>query len=478
MNDYSNHVLLVDDEPHILLSFSVMLKSSGVSDVKTIADSREVIPFLEQHPVALVVLDLAMPFVPGQDLLVEMQQDFPQIPVIVITASNEIDTAVECMKHGALDYLVKPVEKNRFLSSVRSALELRRLQQEVSLLKKYVLSDRLESPGAFSHIVTKSKKMIALFKYIEAISCSSQPVIITGETGAGKELIARSIHLCDSRGGEFVAVNVAGLNDNTFSDTLFGHKKGAYTDAGSARQGLIARAAGGTLFLDEIGDLSPQSQVGLLRLIQEKEYYPLGSDVPGKTNARIITATNRHLEELMETGIFRQDLYYRLRSHHIHVPPLRERPEDIPALLFHFLENAAAALDKETPPVPPQLIELLSGFDFPGNVRQLESLVYDAVSRHQSGELSPEPFKEVLPGQPAPALQRTVNDDAPLPRKENRALEDIFGLFPTLKQMEAILTEEALKRTNGNQGSAASMLGISRQALNKRLGRRKENSKQ
>ncbi|UCH96208.1 MAG: sigma-54-dependent Fis family transcriptional regulator [Candidatus Aminicenantes bacterium] len=464
-----NHVLLVDDEPRTLLSFSTLLKSSGLRHVTTIEDSRNVMPFLEKQPVALVVLDLSMPFVPGQDLLAEIRQRFPGIPVIVMTATNEIHTAVECMKNGAMDYLVKPVESNRFLSSVNRALEIHRLEQEVSHLKKYVLSDKLENPSAFAHIITTSKKMLAIFKYIEAISQSPQPVLITGETGVGKELVARALYLSGKSREEFVAVNVAGLDDTMFSDTLFGHKKGAFTGADARRDGLIARAARGTIFLDEIGDLNPQSQVKLLRLIQEHEYYPLGSDIPQKTDAHIIVATNRDPGQLMEAGKFRNDLYFRLSAHHIHVPPLRERREDIPLLLDYFLHKAAQSLKKKKPVPPPQLTVLLAHYDFPGNVRELESMVFDAVSRHTSGVLSMESFKRVIKAEiPTPGGEPAV------PLEEVQPLEKIFGKFPTLKQVEDYMLDEALRRAEGNQGIAASFLGITRQALNKRLTRRKK----
>jgi two-component system response regulator HydG len=466
-----SHIVLVDDEPRTLLSFSTLLKSSGLRDITTIDDCRSVMPFLEQHSVALVVLDLSMPFIPGQDLLVEIQQRFPGMPVIIVTATNEINTAVECMQNGAMDYLVKPIENNRFLSSVNRVLEIYRLKQEVSYLKKYVLSDKLENPAAFEHIISTSKKMLAIFKYVEAISQSSQPVLITGETGVGKELAAKALHLCGKSREKFIAVNVAGLDDTMFSDTLFGHKKGAFTGADVKRDGLIARAAGGTIFLDEIGDLNPQSQVKLLRLIQEHEYYPLGSDIPYKTDAHIIVATNQNLDELMEKNKFRRDLYFRLSAHHIHIPPLRERQEDIPWLLDHFIKKAANSLNKKVPNPPPQLTALLSNYDFPGNIRELESMVYDAISRHTSGILSMDSFKRVIKtGMPTPEGEKKIEASLSAPHP----LEQIFGKFPTLKRVEDYMVDEALKRANGNQGIAATFLGITRQALNKRLMRRKK----
>jgi two-component system response regulator HydG len=469
------HLLLVDDEPRTLLSFSTLLKSNGLHNVSTIDDSREVIPFLGKYLPAVVVLDLSMPFIPGQDLLVDIRQRFPGIPVIIMTATSEIDTAVECMKNGAMDYLVKPVEKNRFLSSILRALEIQSLREEVSHLKEHMLSDRLANPEAFSHIVTRDSRMFSLFKYTEAIAPSPQPVIITGETGVGKELIARAIHLSGRPGKEFVAVNAAGLDDTMFSDTLFGHKRGAFTGADTPREGLIARAAGGSVFLDEIGDLTPQSQVKLLRLIQEHEYYPLGSDIPKKTDAHIIVATNRDLEQLMETDKFRKDLYYRLSAHHIHVPPLRERREDIPLLLEHFLRKAAQSLGKKVPTPQPQLVNLLAVYGFPGNIRELESLVHDAVSRHKSGILSMEGFKRVMDSAAAAVKGEQAGTAAPL--IGDQPLEKVFGKFPSLKQIEDYLVDEALKRAEGNQGVAATFLGITRQALNKRLTRRKKNAK-
>jgi len=237
------------------------------------------------------------------------------------------------------------------------------------------------------------------------------------------------------------------------------------------RDGLIARAAGGTVFLDEIGDLNPQSQVKLLRLIQEHEYYPLGSDIPHKTDAHIIVATNQNLDQLMEKNKFRRDLYFRLSAHHIHVPPLRERQEDIPLLLDHFIEKAAKSLNKRVPTPLPQLTTLLSHYDFPGNIRELESMVYDAISRHTSGILSMDSFKRVIKtGMPTPEGEKET--DASL--SAHHSLEQIFGKFPTLKRVEDYMVDEALKRANGNQGIAATFLGITRQALNKRLVRRKK----
>jgi two-component system, NtrC family, nitrogen regulation response regulator GlnG len=267
-------VLLVDDEPQILRSVSVSLRASGISQVITLEDIRAVVPLLNEQDVGVVVLDLTMPYLPGQTLLEHLTADYPDIPVIVMTATNDLDTAVQCMKAGAIDYLVKPVETNRLVASVRRALEVRALRAEVLSLKERLLTDAPPHREAFAEIITQSKTMHAIFRYVEAIAQSPQPVLITGETGTGKELIAHAIHRLAGGHGEFVAVNVAGLDDTMFSDTLFGHSRGAYTGADRPRDGLITQATDGTLFLDEIGDLAAASQVKLLRLLQDGTYYP------------------------------------------------------------------------------------------------------------------------------------------------------------------------------------------------------------
>jgi PAS domain S-box-containing protein len=253
---------------------------------------------------------------------------------------------------------------------VRDITERKQMEDEITSLKKHLLTGELENKAAFSPIITKSKKMRAIFQYIESVAKSVNPVFMTGETGVGKELLARSVHQASGLKGEYVAVNIAGLDDNVFSDTLFGHRKGAYTGADKDREGLIVRAKGGTLLLDEIGDLSETSQVKLLRLLEDKTYYPLGADMPDKSNARIIACSNQDIERLIEEGGFRKDLYYRLCTHHIHIPPLHDRLEDIPLLLDHFLEEASASLNKNKPSIPSELVILLSNYNFPGNVRE------------------------------------------------------------------------------------------------------------
>ena len=460
-------ILLVDDETQVLLLYSGLLKGAGIETIVTLDDSRRVLPFLREHGAAAVLTDMNMPFLNGRDLLSQVKQEFPEIPVLIVTGVDDIGTAVECMRLGASDYLVKPVEKSRLVSSLQRTLEIARLQDQVSSLTRHLLGEGLRHPGAFAHLVTGSRKMLALFKYIEVVADSPYPGLIVGETGVGKELIARALHLAGDPDRPFVGVNVAGLDDNMFSDTLFGHKKGAFTGAETHRDGLISQAQDGTLFLDEIGDLNPTSQVKLLRLIQEKEYYPLGIDQPRKTNARIVCSTNHDLKKLVEKGSFRKDLYFRLNTHVITVPPLRERREDIPMLLGHFLEESAQALRKRTPTAPPELLSLLAAYDFPGNVRELQTLVADAVSRHRAGVLSMESFRKTI-GDGA------LHASAGGPDTAGMSAETYLANLPTLKQAEEFLIRRALEQAKNNQGIAATLLGVTRQALNKRLVREKK----
>src|SRR6185369_7477864 len=276
-------------------------------------------------------------------------------------------------------------------------------------------------------------------------------------------------HEISGLAGSFVAINVAGLDDQMFSDTLFGHVRGAFSGAHQRREGLLAQAGGGTLFLDEIGDLSHPSQLKLLRLIQDHEYYPLGSDLLKRSNARIVVATNRNLLEMVEQGTFRSDLYYRLSAHQVQVPPLRQRPEDIPLLLQHFLQQAARQLEKTVPTAPPELCEHLANYHFPGNVRQLQTMVFDAVTRHQKGVLSMERFREAVEsGQ--------VHPCARLDHEDHLLLDREAGRFMTLKEAEQFLVDRALEQAKGNQSIAASLLGVSRQAPNKKLVRQKRPS--
>jgi DNA-binding NtrC family response regulator len=368
------------------------------------------------------------------------------------------------MKAGAFDYLLKPVQSERLLTTVKRALDFKELQRENQSLRQRLLSPQLENPEVFKPIITGHPAMHALFRYMEAIALSPKPVLITGETGVGKELAARALHDLSGRPGPFLAANMAGLDDSMFSDTLFGHTQGAFTGAGRQRKGLLAQAGQGTLLLDEVGDLSPQSQVKLLRLLEYGEYYPLGVDTPQHCNARIIASTNRNLDHLQKKGFFRKDLYYRLLTHHLEIPPLRERKEDLPLLLDYFLGKAAHTLGKKRPTTPPELLNLLAAYSFPGNVRELEAMVFDATSGHTSRIMSMDSFKQrifaSLNTEPEPGPQAGDTDGQAIIFPEQ---------LPGLKETSRLLVKEAMQRAENNISIAADMLGISHQALRKRL---------
>lgn len=463
-----NPVLLIDDEQQFLFSAETALLANGINNIITLNDSTKVLQTLDENEISIIVLDINMPGISGLELLPLIIEKYPNMPVIMLTAVNDVESAVKSIKAGAFNYLLKPVDETRLFSTIRSGLDIRDVRNENRRLKDYLLKDKLENPEAFGEIITKSSSMRAIFKYIEAIAKSPLPVLITGETGVGKELIANAIHKLSGRKGEHIPLNVAGVDDNLFSDTLFGHKRGAFTGAEQDRKGLIEQAEKGTLFLDEIGDLRLESQVKLLRLIQDGKYFPLGSDLAKLADVRIICATNADLDLMKNKNEFRKDLFYRLQTHHINIPPLRERKNDIPFLINHFLEKAALQLNKKTPTPPKELYTLLSSYSFPGNIRELEGILFDAVSVHRSGILSLEPIREKI-------FLRNKGKEHLQSDYEAEDLKIFFtDQLPTIKEAEDCLIKEALKRANNNQTIAADLLGISRRALNNRLNRKLE----
>lgn len=457
-------ILLVDDEPNTLKGFQLALGGVGINNLLICQDARKVMPILLEKKIEAIVLDLIMPNMSGDELLSKIADYFPDIPVIIITGNSQVEMAVKCMKKGAFDYMVKPVEKSRLVSGVKCAIEIRRLKNENQLLKEHILSGKLKDPDVFSEFNTQNRFMVGLFQYAESIAQSCQPVLITGETGVGKDLMARSIHKLSCRRGPLVTINAAGIDDNTFSDTLFGHISGAFTGADKVRRGVVENAFGGTLFLDEIGDLTLHSQVKLLRLIQEREYYPLGADLPRIADIKIIVATNCDLAALQDSGKFRRDLYYRLCFHHLNIPPLRERLNDLPLLVNYFLETAALDLGKKTPTPPLELITLLSNYDFPGNIRELKSMIYDAVANHDSKIMSMDRFENHI--KKKSSIGRTTPE--PFPNKQCIWLPDSQAI-PTLEMATSFLVTEAMKRSGNNQTMAARFLGISRQRLGRFL---------
>jgi len=469
-------VLVIDDDGLAATNIALQLEGLGVTNVETCSDSREVTGLLLSQRYSLILLDLLMPVVSGWDLLPVLAEKYSDIPVIVLTGTDDMNSAISCIKAGAFDYLTKPCKLERLSATVGNALEL-------SVLKRSATGQLDRSPASrprvrdldFPQIVTDDTRMAGIFEYIDAIARTGFPVLITGETGTGKELLALSVHEASGRNGNLVAVNAAGLDDTLFSDTLFGHKRGAFSGAQSDRRGMIAGAENGTLFLDEIGDLSAESQIRLLRLLQERVYFPLGSDDAVTTTARIVFATNHELEARMKGGKFRPDLYYRLHAHHVHIPPLRERVSDLPLLVDHFLSRAAASVRKPKPDVPPELYTILRAYDFPGNVRELEGMVNDAMVRHSGRLLSLDRFRAAVFDKLSPVKHLSKRDtEESADESATLSGSTIFGhlkRLPSIDEAETELIRESLKRSGGNQTIAAASLGISRQALNNRLRR-------
>lgn len=464
-------ILIVDDEEQALTSYALNLRFSGITNTMLCSDSRTVPELLASRAFSLVMLDLSMPHTSGEDILAHMRAQALDVPAIVITGHNEVETAVRCMQAGARDYLVKPVDRARLLAAVTQALE-GRAADAPGALGPAAVAPPVDSGG---ELLTCNPAMRAVQAQLAAVARSREPALVVGETGVGKELAARAIHaaamaLVPGSSRPFIGCNVAGLDDVMLSDTLFGHKKGAYTGALGSRAGLMEEAGAGTLFLDEIGDLSLASQLKLLRCIQEREYYPLGSDTPRPMECRLVAATNKTMAELLDPAVFRRDLFFRMRTHLIEIPPLRERLEDLALLVPLFLEEAARQTGRPAPAIPRELYPLLEGYAFPGNVRELKSMLFHACTVHQgSGPLDLAPLVAWMESVRQGLAHSTPALPAPPPLLPDRER------LPTLRQAEARVAEDvilqALRQAGGNQSKAARILGISRQALHKRLKR-------
>lgn len=459
-------VLLVDDEESFLRSLAIALeRSARITNILRESDSREVLEIMATADVGLVLLDLTMPHLSGERLLPMILEEHPDTAVIVVTGINQLETAVECMRLGAYDYCVKTDELSRIISGVCRAVETVELRRVNSDLQKRFLARGPSDMAAFSAIITRDKTMLSILSYLEAVAKSPQPILITGESGTGKELVAKTAHALSKAEGQMISFNVAGLDDAMFSDTLFGHIKGAFTGASDKRLGLIEQAEGGTLFLDEVGDMSPASQIKLLRVLQDKEYYPLGSDRPKRLRARIVTATNRDLEAMRAEGTFRKDLFYRLSTHHVHLPPLCRRSDDVSLLIKHFIALVSRELGKSIPTVPIELYVLLKNYSFPGNIRELKAMVYDAVSVNDSRMLSLVTFRRRIGHLVRPGQDKAKREETP-----ERLFAELESL-PTLEEAALQLMKEAMQRADGNQSIASRLLGISQPALSKRLKR-------
>ncbi len=458
---------MLDDESEITDSLELACRTGGIKHIHKCNSAVEALQLLNTTRFSLVLLDLNMPELSGEEVLAYICRNFPELPVVIITGFDDIEKAVHCMKNGASDYLVKPVETHRLLTTVRQQLEIVQLRREVSGLNAGMLQEELCYPEAFSGIVTQNEGMMNVFRYIETIALSPRPLLVTGETGTGKELIARAYHECTQRKGELVSINVAGLDETSFSDALFGHVRGAYTGAETNRSGALLQAEGGTLFLDEIGDLSEANQIKLLRVIQENEYTPLGSDSRRSCDVRIVACTNYTIKELLDSGKLRKDFFYRISPHRVSIPPLRNRIDDVPALLKHFIKKAADVFGKEFHVATAKLETLLQNYTFPGNIREFEGMVFDAVSRSSGGKIPLEPFITHLKQFGVDNVDPILSEEADTLASENWAKS--FKTLPTLKMGAQLLVKEAMERANGNQSMAATMLGITRQSLNRRL---------
>lgn len=479
-------MLIVDDDELTAEMYSIQIEEAGLGRPIVCTDSRQALDRLAEHSASVALLDLNMPHVGGLELLSRINEQAPEVTSIVITVNDDVDTAVECMKHGAFDFLSKPVDQARLVTAVRHALRIRELEAEVNTLSVRVGAAELSVPEAFSDILTSDPAMYRMFAYIEAIAASPKSVLISGESGSGKELVARAVHRASGRAGRFVPVNVSGLDEAMVSDTLFGHTRGAYTGAESGRHGLIEQATDGTLFLDEIGDMAINAQLKLLRLLQEQEYYPLGSDVPRKARVRIVAATNADLEQRQREGSFRRDLYYRLLAHSVRIPPLRERKGDIQLLVDHFVTQAAVEIGRAVPVVPQMVYSALADYEFPGNVRELQSLLYDAVSLTNGSTLAISPIEQQigrsvgnLPDQKLFSsgtgefenTGESAEGERPAGAGTRKDCDPICigPRFPTLREVEDYLVEQAVRRAEGNQTAAARLLGVSQSTLSRRL---------
>lgn len=461
-------ILVIDDEIEVLKSFTMYLEDAGYRPIEA-RDGREGIELFARHRPDLVFTDLRMPAMDGLEVVRQIKSSAPHIPIVVISGAGGINEAVEAIKLGAWDYITKPVRDLSELELVaRRALETSEIRNELTSLRKSILTGKPSHPEAFAGITTRDPGMQRVFQYLEAVAPTGQPVLITGQTGTGKEAVARSLHTLSRKKGKFLAVNVGGVDDHVFSDTLFGHLKGAFTGADKARDGMISQAVDGTLFLDEIGELTESSQIKLLRLLQEREYFPLGADRPSRTNARLLAATNRDLEEMVREKRFREDLYYRLTTHHVHLPPLSSRQGDLPLLLDIFIAEAAELTGKSPPRYHPTLPEHLATYPFPGNIRELKAMVFDAVAQSNGPTLQIDQFQKIA---------RTRRNPHAADGGAEEAISDLskaIGRFPTLREVQEALTAKALQLADGNQGIAARYLGITRQGLNKMLNRKKD----
>jgi DNA-binding NtrC family response regulator len=444
-----NRILIIDDDKAVLNYFQVLLLQTERFEVEALADSTKAFDTIDSGGFDLLLLDMDMPEVPGKEVLQYVQRKHPEMEVVIITGVEDVELAVESMKMGAYDYLCKPVDDSRLLTTLDRALERSRLRGEVDKLRDRISLEGLRHKEEFRGILTQDRKFLRTLRKVEQIAESDNNVLIWGESGTGKELVARAIHRIGRRCDKpFVAVNAGTFASELFASEFFGHDKGAFTGAAQAKAGLIEEAEGGVLFLDEIGELELPVQSKLLRVLQSGEYFRLGSTRERGADVRIIASTNKDLEAEIEGGRFRRDLYYRLNISSVYLSPLRERKGDVELLAHHFLEKHGKLNDKSIGGITDDVMSLLEAYDYPGNVRELENIIASAVVLEDDRTLT----RRSLP----PYLIKAVARAEPSVPREVRK---------TLAGLEAEHIQVVLEHAGGNRTAAAAILGISRVGL-------------
>jgi len=461
-------VLVVDDDPtqrRLMQAaaekqgFRARLAENGEKALEEASDVR--------NGVDVVLLDLVMPGLSGMETLERLMERRPDLPVIVLTATGGIDTVVSAMRAGAVDFFVKPASPERIGISIRNALKLSDLRGEVKRLSK-----KTEGKMGFEDMIAGAPLMRQVVRLGERAAASSIPILVLGESGVGKEVIARCIQGASDRAGKpFISVNCGAIPENLVESILFGHEKGSFTGAHEKKLGKFVEADGGTLFLDEVGELPLDMQVKLLRVLQEGEVDAVGSRRPTKIDVRIISATNRDLATQVKEGRFREDLYYRLNVFPIEMPSLRERREDLPALVEHFVRRFNAEEGKSVPGVSPETLRMLMSYDWPGNVRQLENAVFRAIVLSDGGQLKLEDFPQIsglvtpAPGLVAPVAKPVVVEAAEQPV----TITDASGELRTLEAIERDLIQFAIDHYSGHMSEVARRLGIGRSTLYRKV---------
>jgi len=398
-------VLVVDDELIVRESLAQLLARRNFAPVP-VETGEEALKLIEQNSFDLMLIDLKLPGIDGMDVLKKVKKQNPDTEVVIMTAFGSVDSAVEAMKEGAFDYVTKPFDPEEMIALLNKVVEHQSLKRENVLLRQ-----KLEEVYAFEVLIGKSKAMQDVFEMIKRVAESDSVVMIRGESGTGKELIARAIHAQSKRRYmPFIAVSLGALPDTLIESELFGYEKGAFTGAEYTKKGRLELANGGTLFLDEIGEISPKTQVDLLRVLEESEFRRVGGVKPIKADVRFISATNRNLEEAVSKAQFRDDLYYRLNVVPIYVPPLRDRKEDIPLLVEHFLKKIANKTNRKPKKIQPKAMELLTNSLWPGNIRELENTIERAVVLAQKEEINPEDLPYRLQEQPQKPSSRALKD--------------------------------------------------------------------